>query len=157
MPTYDYRCEACGHGWELFQSMSAAPVRVCPACGKKKAERLIGMGAAIVFKGSGFYQTDYRSEGYKKAAEADQKASASDGGAGNEAAAKVDPASKADPASKPEPPASAVKPGPASKPEVKVKEASDSSSAARTSPPASRSSASRREPKRSSPARGGKK
>lgn len=74
MPTYDYRCTACGHTWELFQSMSAKHEKKCPKCGKAKAERLIGMGAAVVFKGGGFYQTDYRSEGYKQAAEADKKA-----------------------------------------------------------------------------------
>lgn len=73
MPTYDYRCKACGHEFELFQSMKDAPKRKCPACGKNALERLIGTGAAVVFKGSGFYQTDYRSESYKKAAEADSK------------------------------------------------------------------------------------
>lgn len=78
MPTYDYRCRACGHTMELFQSMSDAPKRKCPACGKNTLERLIGTGAAVVFKGSGFYQTDYRSESYKKAAEADSKAPTSE-------------------------------------------------------------------------------
>ncbi|HYD01153.1 MAG TPA: zinc ribbon domain-containing protein [Phycisphaerales bacterium] len=73
MPTYDYKCKTCGHTWELFQSMTAKPERTCPACGRKTAERLIGTGAALLFKGSGFYETDYRSEGYKKAAEADKK------------------------------------------------------------------------------------
>lgn len=75
MPTYDYRCNACGHTFELFQSMKDKPKRTCPECGKPKLERLIGTGAAVVFKGSGFYQTDYRSESYKKAAEADKPAS----------------------------------------------------------------------------------
>ena len=69
MPTYDYRCTNCRHTWEMLQPMSAKPVKICPACGQKTAERLIGMGAAVVFKGGGFYQTDYRSEGYKKASE----------------------------------------------------------------------------------------
>lgn len=73
MPTYDYRCKSCGHEMELFQSMRDAPKRKCPDCGKNTLERLIGTGAAIVFKGSGFYQTDYRSESYKKAAEAESK------------------------------------------------------------------------------------
>lgn len=73
MPTYEYRCKSCGHEMELFQSMSDAPKRKCPECGKNALERLIGTGAAIVFKGSGFYQTDYRSESYKKAAEAESK------------------------------------------------------------------------------------
>jgi putative FmdB family regulatory protein len=73
MPTYDYVCGNCGHKWELFQSIKAEPIKVCPECKKKKAQRVIGPGAGIIFKGSGFYQTDYRSSAYKKAAEADQK------------------------------------------------------------------------------------
>lgn len=75
MPTYDYECDACGHKYELFQSITEEPVKKCPACGKKKARRLFGTGAAIMFKGSGFYQTDYRSESYKKAAKADKDSS----------------------------------------------------------------------------------
>ncbi len=74
MPTYDYICKACSHEWELFQQMKAKPVRKCPDCGKLKAQRLIGTGAGILFKGSGFYQTDYRSSSYKKGAESDKKA-----------------------------------------------------------------------------------
>ena len=66
MPTYDYRCNACGHTFELFQSMNEAVKRKCPACAKPKLERLIGMGAGILFKGGGFYETDYRSAAYKK-------------------------------------------------------------------------------------------
>jgi putative FmdB family regulatory protein len=72
MPTYDYVCDACDHKFELFQSMMAPVKRKCPKCGKQKLRRLIGMGAAIMFKGSGFYKTDYRSEGYKKQAAADK-------------------------------------------------------------------------------------
>jgi putative FmdB family regulatory protein len=72
MPTYDYVCDACGHEFELFQSIKDAPKKKCPDCGKSKLRRLIGPGAAIVFKGSGFYKTDYRSESYKKAAAADK-------------------------------------------------------------------------------------
>ncbi len=72
MPTYDYRCNACDHEFELFQSMNDGPKRTCPKCGKRKLERLIGTGAALLFKGSGFYETDYRSEGYKKAQSADK-------------------------------------------------------------------------------------
>ena len=75
MPTYDYRCNACGHEFELFQKMSDPIKRTCPACKKKQLERLIGTGAAVLFKGSGFYETDYRSESYKKGADADKKAS----------------------------------------------------------------------------------
>ena len=73
MPTYEYRCAACKHEFELFQAMSEGPRRKCPECGKMKLIRLIGTGAAVIFKGSGFYQTDYRSESYKKAAEKDKK------------------------------------------------------------------------------------
>ncbi len=75
MPTYDYRCNKCEHEWELFQSIKAEPVKKCPACGKSAAKRVIGPGAGIIFRGSGFYQTDYRSDGYKKAAAADKKSS----------------------------------------------------------------------------------
>lgn len=74
MPTYDYRCKACEHEFELFQAMSAGVKKKCPECGKLQLERLIGIGAAVMFKGSGFYETDYRSESYKKGAEAEKKA-----------------------------------------------------------------------------------
>ncbi len=77
MPTYDYVCKACDHEFELFQSIKANPKRKCPQCGKLKLRRLFGTGGAIVFKGSGFYQTDYRSESYKKRAAEDKKASES--------------------------------------------------------------------------------
>jgi putative FmdB family regulatory protein len=83
MPTYDYVCDGCGHAFELFQSMTDAVKKTCPECGKKKLRRLIGAGGAIVFKGSGFYKTDYRSDSYKKGAEADKSSSggsSSDGG-----------------------------------------------------------------------------
>jgi putative FmdB family regulatory protein len=72
MPTYEYQCDACNHTFEEFQSFSAEPLKKCPQCKKKKLRRLFGGGAAILFKGSGFYQTDYRSESYKQAAKADQ-------------------------------------------------------------------------------------
>ena len=75
MPTYEYRCNACDHEWEDFQSIKAKPTKKCPACGKNKAERLISAGGGIIFKGTGFYETDYRSESYKKAAKADKQAS----------------------------------------------------------------------------------
>lgn len=71
MPTYEYKCDACGEQFERFQSITAAPVEKCPACRKKKVRRLISTGAGLIFKGSGFYITDYRSESYKSAAKAD--------------------------------------------------------------------------------------
>jgi putative FmdB family regulatory protein len=71
MPTYDYVCDGCGHTFELFQSIKESNKRKCPKCKKLKLRRLFGAGAAIVFKGSGFYKTDYRSEAYKKTASAD--------------------------------------------------------------------------------------
>ena len=74
MPTYDYECDGCGHEFELFQSITAGVKRKCPECGKLKLRRLFGTGAAIVFKGSGFYETDYRSESYKAGAEKEKKA-----------------------------------------------------------------------------------
>ena len=74
MPTYDYECDACGHEFELFQSITASVKRKCPECSKLKRRRLFGTGAAIVFKGSGFYETDYRSESYRKGAEKAKKA-----------------------------------------------------------------------------------
>jgi putative FmdB family regulatory protein len=75
MPTYDYVCDACDNQFELFQSIKEDAKKQCPECGRRKLRRLIGPGAAIVFKGSGFYTTDYRSESYKKAAAADKPAS----------------------------------------------------------------------------------
>ncbi|MGI9430054.1 MAG: FmdB family zinc ribbon protein [Bythopirellula sp.] len=83
MPTYDYECDACGHEFELFQSISEPVKRKCPECKKSKLRRLFGTGAAVVFKGSGFYETDYRSESYKKGAEqakqATEKSKSADG------------------------------------------------------------------------------
>ena len=74
MPTYEYVCDACEHEFEEFQSFSEQPLKKCPKCGKPKLRRLFGAGAAVLFKGSGFYQTDYRSESYKSAAKAEQDA-----------------------------------------------------------------------------------
>ncbi|MCF7974476.1 MAG: zinc ribbon domain-containing protein [Phycisphaerae bacterium] len=74
MPTYEYKCDHCEHAFDMFQSITAEPVKKCPQCKKPKIRRLIGTGAGIIFKGSGFYETDYRSDGYKKAAEKDKKA-----------------------------------------------------------------------------------
>lgn len=72
MPTYEYECPDCGHTFEEFQSITARPIRRCPQCGKRRVKRLLGCGAGLIFKGNGFYQTDYRSESYKKSAEAEK-------------------------------------------------------------------------------------
>ena len=72
MPTYDYVCDSCQHEFEAFESIKANPQKVCPQCQAESLRRKIGPGAAILFKGSGFYQTDYRSDSYKKAAAADK-------------------------------------------------------------------------------------
>jgi len=76
MPTYEYECSSCGHRFEQFQSITAKPVEKCPECGKS-VKRLIGHGAGIIFKGSGFYQTDYRSKEYKEKAKSDTPTSTS--------------------------------------------------------------------------------
>lgn len=77
MPTYEYQCTACGHAFEKFQSITAEPIKQCPQCNKKKVKRLIGTGAGLIFKGSGFYITDYRSDSYKSAAKSDTTSSSS--------------------------------------------------------------------------------
>jgi len=94
MPTYEYRCQACEHQFELFQSITAPPERRCPRCGRLKLRRLIGPGAAILFKGSGFYKTDYRSPSYKKAADADKAGGNDADSTGSNTAKKETPAKK---------------------------------------------------------------
>ena len=86
MPTYEYRCEACNHKFEAFQSMSSKPVSVCPKCKKRKVKKLISKGGGLIFKGSGFYLTDYA----RKGGEAAPKEAA----AKSESAAPVETASK---------------------------------------------------------------
>jgi len=96
MPTYDYVCSKCNYEFELFQPISEKPKRSCPKC-KGKVKRLIGGGAGLLFKGSGFYLTDYRSEGYTKRAKEESSGGAGgaskEGGAG-ESGAKPDAAPK---------------------------------------------------------------
>ena len=75
MPTYEYECDGCGHRFDEFQSFKDETLKTCPKCAKDTLRRLFGTGAAILFKGSGFYETDYRSDSYKKAAKADQDSS----------------------------------------------------------------------------------
>ena len=89
MPTYEYHCDACEHNFDEFQSMSEEPLKKCPKCKKPKLRRVFGTGAAILFKGSGFYETDYRSDSYKQAAKADQESagkSSSNGTTGTDSA-----------------------------------------------------------------------
>ena len=84
MPTYEYQCPDCNHVFEEFQSITAKPRRDCPVCGGKKVKRLICAGSGLIFKGSGFYQTDYRSESYKKAASAESSSESKAGKAVSE-------------------------------------------------------------------------
>ncbi len=86
MPTYDYECDACQHKFELYQGINDEVKKKCPECKKNKLRRLLGTGAAIVFKGSGFYQTDYRSESYRKSQAAEKSSSSSESGAKSEGA-----------------------------------------------------------------------
>ena len=72
MPTYEYKCANCDHLMEAFQSITAKPLKKCPECGKLKLQRLLGTGAGLIFKGSGFYETDYRSDSYKKGADSEK-------------------------------------------------------------------------------------
>ncbi|MBP7936825.1 MAG: zinc ribbon domain-containing protein [Phycisphaerae bacterium] len=109
MPTYDYTCSSCEHAWELFQSITAKPIRKCPQCGRQTARRMIGTGAGILFKGSGFYCTDYRSEGYEKAAKSESDSSAGkskgeSGGSGAKATteSKSTPTPESKPSKKPD-------------------------------------------------------
>jgi putative FmdB family regulatory protein len=100
MPTYDYACDACDHEFEVFESISAEPQKKCPKCKKPKLRRLFGAGAGLIFKGSGFYQTDYRSESYKKAASADKPAESSASSSDNGSSSKTEskPAAESKPA-----------------------------------------------------------
>jgi len=89
MPTYEYKCSACDYRFERFQSITAPRVRKCPRCGRLKVHRLFGTGSAVIFKGSGFYQTDYRSPEYEKKAKAEKTKAV-----GEKAEAKSSPETK---------------------------------------------------------------
>lgn len=78
MPTYEYICGDCGYEFERFQSITAGALRKCPDCGKSTLKRLVGTGSGIIFKGSGFYQTDYRSQSYKDGEKSEKKAAETD-------------------------------------------------------------------------------
>ena len=75
MPTYEYQCNACGHKFEELQSMTSKPIRKCPKCGRLSVKRLLGAGAGVLVKGSGFYQTDYKSKPPKESAKESSKES----------------------------------------------------------------------------------
>lgn len=83
MPTYEYECRSCGESLELFQKITESPRKKCPACGRMTLRRLIGAGGGFIFKGSGFYITDYRSEDYKAKAKAEKESASSGGGDGD--------------------------------------------------------------------------
>ncbi|NBX36078.1 MAG: zinc ribbon domain-containing protein [Planctomycetes bacterium] len=106
MPTYEYVCRGCGLAFERFQSITAPAVRTCPRCGARKVERQIGIGGAVIFKGGGFYETDYRSDSYRKGEESERSAQSA---GGKDASSNADTAkaaaSKSD-AAKPSPSAS---------------------------------------------------
>jgi putative FmdB family regulatory protein len=104
MPTYEYKCDACGYAFERFQSITAEPIKRCPECGKAKVRRLIGTGAGMIFKGSGFYITDYRDQSYTDKA----KAESGDG-------QKTDSKTETKPETKPDSPAPAPETKPAAK------------------------------------------
>ena len=95
MPTYDYICECCDHAFDVFQPITARALRKCPRCRRHGLKRLIGRGSGVIFKGTGFYETDYRSENYKKASEKEKdaatgkKAAEKDATAGTKAAGKT--------------------------------------------------------------------
>ncbi len=103
MPTYAYACAQCGHEFEAFQSITAKPMRKCPACGRATLKRLIGTGAGIIFKGSGFYCTDYRSDSYTAAAKKET------GGATEKTGEKKETKTESTPAPTPKPEARAKK------------------------------------------------
>jgi putative FmdB family regulatory protein len=103
MPTYDYQCQKCGHRYEVFQSMKDDRLTDCPleTC-DGSVKRLLGTGAGIIFKGSGFYETDYRSDSYKKAASADKSTG---GGGGSESSSSSGASGDSKPAAAPPAPA----------------------------------------------------
>ncbi|MSR41648.1 MAG: hypothetical protein EXS10_07075 [Phycisphaerales bacterium] len=95
MPTYEYICKACQHEFESFHSIKADPISVCPKCRKKKVARKLGIGGAVIFKGGGFYETDYRSESYKRGETDASKATEEKGAATTTSDAKTDAKSDA--------------------------------------------------------------
>ena len=113
MPTYEYKCDACGYEFERFHSITAEPVKRCPECSKAKVRRLIGTGAGLIFKGSGFYITDYRDKSYTDKAKAETS-----GGSGGDGQ-KTGGDAKSDAAKTESKPAAAADAKPAAKAESK--------------------------------------
>jgi putative FmdB family regulatory protein len=100
MPTYEYECLRCKHRFEQFQSIKDEPLKRCPKC-RGKVQRQIGTGAGIIFKGSGFYATDYRSDGYKRAAKAEKDKGSGTTKSGSPDSSSSKPASSAPTSKKP--------------------------------------------------------
>ncbi len=122
MPTYDYVCDACEHAFEEFQMMSAKVLKKCPECGKAQLRRLIGTGAGVIFKGGGFYETDYRSDAYQKDAKADKPAESKTDGGGKKSGDKGGDGAKKTAAKADKPAASAAASKPDSKAPAKKKD-----------------------------------
>ena len=136
MPTYEYKCDACGYAFERFQSITADPIRRCPECGKAKVKRLIGTGAGLIFKGSGFYITDYRDQSYSDKAKAESGNASGDGKAETKADAKPDakPATETSAAASTEkkPVAKAAEAAPVAKPQARSSAAKPRSDGGKT-------------------------
>ena len=97
MPTYDYQCGACNHQWELFQSMNDSPVKSCPKCKKRKAKRLLGLGAGLIFKGTGFYETDYKKKSGGEKAESSSESKSSGSGSSDKSSSSNETKKEAKP------------------------------------------------------------
>jgi putative FmdB family regulatory protein len=119
MPTYEYECDACGNKFEKFQSITAAPIKKCPVCGKNKVRRLIGTGAGLIFKGSGFYITDYRDSSYKDKAKSESGEAKSENKAESSSAGEAKADNKS---TEPKPAATEAKPSPKKESKPKKKE-----------------------------------
>jgi putative FmdB family regulatory protein len=117
MPTYEYKCDACGYEFERFQPITSQPIKRCPQCGKAKVRRLISTGAGLIFKGSGFYITDYRDKSYTDKAKAESGGASSDGKAETKSEAKSEAKSDSKSDSKPAETKADSKPATESKPE----------------------------------------